>query len=290
MTVDEQWVEVADPPVRVRVLGAGAGPPVVLVPGISAPAATWAPLVPHLRGRRAVAVDLPGQGLSPNFTWSGPRSLRDLATTILTGLLDDLGIEQAVIVANSLGGLFSLWLAHDRPDRVAGLALLGEPATALPGSRGSWAMGLLNAPAVGRLFQAGMGLPSPRFVQRRVMSVALGAHAAHSCPGVFLDVHVGATRLPGNAACFRSLLGRVLDGRAPRPENELTDGELAAIGAPVLFVWGDDDTFLSPDAGRASVDKLPDARLVVVAGGHEPWLDDPEGCGKLVTEFLEEIS
>jgi pimeloyl-ACP methyl ester carboxylesterase len=55
-------VRLADPPLSVRGLEAGEGPPLVLVHGSGMSAATWAPLLPYLGTRRLIACDLPGFG------------------------------------------------------------------------------------------------------------------------------------------------------------------------------------------------------------------------------------
>lgn len=46
--VASRRVPLADPPVAVRVLEAGDGPPLVLVHGSGMSASTWAPLMPYL--------------------------------------------------------------------------------------------------------------------------------------------------------------------------------------------------------------------------------------------------
>jgi pimeloyl-ACP methyl ester carboxylesterase len=55
-----------------------------------------------------------------------------------------------------------------------------------------------------------------------------------------------------------------------------------------MFCIGTDDPFLTPAEARPSVAGVPGAVLHEVAGGHAPWLDDPAGCGKLVTGHLTE--
>ena len=101
-----------------------------------------------------------------------------------------------------------------------------------------------------------------------------------------IDLHALPMRLPGQAASFRSLLQRLLDGRTPRPENVLTDAELRSFIVPLLFVWPDDDVFLGPAVGKPSVDKIPSARFETMPGGHFPWYDHPDRCAALVTGGL----
>lgn len=271
---------------RVRVHESGTGEPVLFLNGISAPGAGFAPLLPHVAGRQVV-VDLPGHGLSDPYAWHRG-SLRAQAVDAVTGVLDALRIERAALVANSLGGMIALWTALDSRDRVRALALLGEPAVALPGARGSVAMGLLTAPVAGRIFQWTMTLPAPRPAVRATMASAIGRPAARAASSDLLDLHALALRLPGRAHSFRVLLGRVLDGRSPRPELVLSDEELRRLALPVLFVWGDADGFLSPADGRASVERMPNARMEVVRGGHSPWLDDPAAVGAMIARFLDD--
>ena len=98
-------VRLADPPLAVRVLEAGEGAPVVLVHGSGMSASTWAPLMPHLRANRLIALDLPGFGLSDAFDYSD-RSLREHAVAQLTSLLDELGLERVPMIGTSLGGMW----------------------------------------------------------------------------------------------------------------------------------------------------------------------------------------
>jgi pimeloyl-ACP methyl ester carboxylesterase len=69
----------------------------------------------------------------------------------------------------------------------------------------------------------------------------------------------------------------------------VTDATLATCEVPVAMIWGDDDRVQGPEAGRHAAEVLPDARLDVLPGGHGIWVDQPERCGRLLTEFLERI-
>jgi pimeloyl-ACP methyl ester carboxylesterase len=94
-------------------------------------------------------------------------------------------------------------------------------------------------------------------------------------------------RLPGVAGSVASFLQRELHGRDPRPENVLTDTELAGIGQPALFIWGEDDNDFCPlPQARAAIARIPRAHLEVVPAGHQPWLDDPHRCAALITSFV----
>ena len=114
---------------------AGQGEPLVLVHGSGMSAPTWAPMLAHLGDRRVHAVDLPGFGLSDPLDYSG-RTLRGHAVAQLGSLLDALELEQATIAGTSLGAMWALCLALERPERVRRVVAIGIPAVALPGMKG----------------------------------------------------------------------------------------------------------------------------------------------------------
>ena len=286
--VQERWVDIASPSVRVRVLEAGSGDPVIFINGISAPGIGMAPLAGRLPGHRHLLIDLPGHGLSPPYFWQGA-PLREQAVNIVAGVLDGLDIDQATLVGNSLGGLFSLWFALDRPSRISRAVIVGQPAVAIRGARGSPIMGMLAAPLLGRVVTWMARLPAPRFSARLALRDGAGAHAARQVSNDIVDLHALPMRLPGQATSFRSLQKRLIVGRTPRPEHVLTDDELRSFTVPLLFVWPDDDRFLGPAAGKPSVDKIPTARFVTMPGGHFPWYDDPDRCAALVADGLQPV-
>ena len=286
--VQERWVDIASPSVRVRVLEAGSGDPVMFINGISAPGIAMAPLAGRLPGHRHLLIDLPGHGLSPPYFWQGA-PLREQAVNIIAGVLDGLDIDQATLVGNSLGGLFSLWFALDRPSRISRAVIVGQPAVAIRGARGSPIMGMLAAPLLGRVVTWMARLPAPRFSARLALRDGAGAHAARQVSNDIVDLHALPMRLPGQATSFRSLQKRLIVGRTPRPEHVLTDDELRSFTVPLLFVWPDDDRFLGPAAGKPSVDKIPTARFVTMPGGHFPWYDDPDRCAALVADGLQPV-
>src|SRR3954451_22457390 len=147
IAVESRDVRLADPPLRVRVLESGTGPPLVLVHGSGMTASTWAPLMPHLAGHRLIALDLPGFGLSDKLDYAG-RSLRSHAVAQLTSLLDALALERVSVIGTSLGGMWALCLAVDAPDRVTAVVSLGVPAVVLPGMRGDPFFRALSTPGL----------------------------------------------------------------------------------------------------------------------------------------------
>jgi pimeloyl-ACP methyl ester carboxylesterase len=79
---------------------------------------------------------------------------------------------------------------------------------------------------------------------------------------------------------------RAIDGFRPRAGSIMTDRELGQITAPTMFCLATGDPYLSPAQARPAIARIPGAVLQEVPGGHSPWLEDPAGCGKLVTSHL----
>jgi 2-hydroxy-6-oxonona-2,4-dienedioate hydrolase len=282
--VASRRVRLADPPVAVRVLEAGDGPPLVLVHGSGMSASTWAPLIPYLGARRLIAFDLPGFGLSDAFDYSG-RPLRAHAVAQLTSLLDALDLERVPIVGTSLGGMWALCLAVDAPDRVSALASLGVPAVALPGMHGDPAFTALSTPFLRQLV-ARIGSPNVATTRRAMARGVIGPRGAERAPDGFFEVVHEGMRQPGFRTAMLSHMWLAMRFGRPRPENFLSEIELRQLRVPVLMIWGNEDPYGGPEIGQRACSLLPDAHLVVMPGRHAPFLDDPERCGALIDELL----
>ena len=281
---EPRLVELSEPPLRVRVLEWGEGLPLLLVPDDGAIAATWAPLLAELRGRRTIVLDRPGFGLGAGFDYRGA-DLRRHGGAVLRSLLDALGLDAVPIVGSSGGGQWSLWLALDEPTRVRALAPMGIPAVCLSGFRPNASMRLVSMPGLGR---AMVSLPSPSpKVTGKMLARADARLLDHP---ELVDVYHAAMRLPGygrtTAAIFRRSL-RI--GGAARRTLVLADDELTRIAQPVLFIWGDHEPFGGPHVAHRAAELMPDARVEVVAHAwHHPWLADAPGVARLLLDFLAE--
>jgi 2-hydroxy-6-oxonona-2,4-dienedioate hydrolase len=282
--VASRRVRLSDPPVAVRVLEAGDGPPLILVHGSGMSASTWAPLMPHLGPRRLIALDLPGFGLSEPFDYRG-RSLRSHAVAQLTSLLDALGLERVPVVGTSLGGMWALCLAADAPDRVAAVGSFGVPAVALPGMHGDPAFTMLSTPVVRQLV-ARIGSPSVAITRRTMARGVIGPRAAERAPEGFFEVVHEGFRQPGFRTAMLTHMQLALRFGRPRPENFLSETELRQLAMPVLMIWGDEDPYGGPEIGRRACAVIPDAGLEVIPGRHAPFLDDPERCGELIDDLV----
>jgi pimeloyl-ACP methyl ester carboxylesterase len=108
--------------VRLHYLYAGKGPAVVLLHGWANTAHAWRHVIPALASRYTViAPDLRGMGDS-----SKPLTGYDRETVAkdILDLLDQLGVERALVVGHDLGARVGFELAAHHPERVSKLVVL----------------------------------------------------------------------------------------------------------------------------------------------------------------------
>lgn len=292
-------VELADPPIDVRVLEADVDgdrtgregttasddPPVLFLHEAGQIASQWMPLWASLPGRRLIGVDLPGFGLSMEVDHRA-LDLRALATGLVTCVLDQLDLGDVPVVGNGLGGAFGLWAALDTPDRVRSLVLLGAPGPAAPGAKVTLPLAVLGVRPLNRVI---LDLPLPPMrVNRAMYAWALGRDAVRDCPEEIVEVGHHAMDRPTFASSMTSFMESAYWFFRPRRHLRLRPEELAEVDRPTLLVWGERERFGRVSAGRSLAEALPAARLEVIDAGHAPWLQHPRRCAELVTAFLDE--
>ncbi len=276
---------VADEVTHVHLLRAGgraaAASPILLVHGLGGSATNWLEVMaPLAADGPVVAVDLPGFGRTEPLH---PRAARlRPQVRFLQRLLDVLGWDRAVVHGNSMGGLLSVLLAAEAPDRVERLVLT---CPALPPPRGRMTMSpaaaLRFAPfvwwrlgglAVGRLYAR---TPAEE-IRRGTMELVLGDAADVRGPlrEVQLDnVAVGKDEQWRAPAFARAAADLVSTLALSRSVNEAVD----AVTAPTLVVWGDQDQLV----GRATMDRVMDrrpdwTRVDLDDLGHVPMIEAPD--------------
>ncbi len=277
---DEAFVDLPVAKLRLRVLSVGSGPDLVLLHGVSLAAAIWAPWLPELEGYRKHLVELPGHGLSDPVIYR-VGSVREHSVQVLDDLFDSLDLDAPSVVGHSLGGMFALWHAAERPAKIASLVAIGDPGAALPGVKVKMPLSMLTVPGMGR---AVLSAPLPRSTYRRMLGQGTSSAAARSMPDDLVDALRHARMKNGNPQTVASLMHAIDGFRRPRPETVMSDDELARIETPTMFCWGREDPFLSPEQASPSVAKIPGAVLHEVAGGHAPWFEGPVECAKLVND------
>jgi pimeloyl-ACP methyl ester carboxylesterase len=268
-------------PARVAVIG--EGPPVLTIIGAGPPAALWAPLLAAMKGLTFYVVDLPGMGETHPVAFA-TNTVRETAVSFIGQLEEALGLSAPPIMAQSIGGLWSIWFALDRPDRVPGLMLVACPALIF-GARAPLPLRLISLPMIGSLL---MKLQPPS--AKQVDNLASVAGESFLQLPELRDLWVELERLPNYGASLRSLIRANERLRGARPEVELTAEQLFQLGCPVRFVWGENDPFGGPELGRRAADIVPRADFHIVPGGHAPWLTEADGIAALASAFLRDLT
>ncbi len=104
----------------------GEGLPVILIHGFCESAAIWDAFTLKIsEGFKAIAVDLPGFGLSP---LPGPNfSIKEIAQLLNDWVVSE-GFQHAVLLGHSLGGYVALSMLEQRPELYSGVGLLHSTA------------------------------------------------------------------------------------------------------------------------------------------------------------------
>ncbi len=266
---------------QAHALISGEGPAVIMISGIGTPAAMWAPFMTEVEGFRLFAVDLPAYGLT-DTTKEFPDHLRRNAVTFLDEVLEGLGLESSLFVANSLGSLWTSWLALDRPNRVIAMVHVGCPAIVFDTSA-PLPMRLLSAKPLGQLLTR-IRPPSESQVEelsKMVNEYPLSPELA--------DLLLVTERLPGFRQMFLSTLNALIRLRGNRPEMRLSAEQLQQIAQPTLVFWGKNDPFGSVEVGQRMVKVMPNAKLHVVDGGHAPWLKHSKQIAPNAIRFFDQV-
>ena len=247
--------------------------PIVLIHGTSASLHTWDDWTAALKAeRRVIRMDLPGFGLT------GPAPDGDYRmeryADFIVALMDQLGVRQAVLAGNSLGGGVAWRTAAQHPDRVSRLVLVdasGYPlqSTSVPlGFRLAQIDGL--KPVMSRLLPRSMIEASVRNVYANPDKVT----------PELVDRYYELTLRAGNR---ESLTQRM----KLRETDALSAGLISSIGQPTLILWGAQDRLITEPSGQRFHQDIAGSQYVVFEGlGHVPQEEDPERSVAPVLKFL----
>ncbi|MFD0898841.1 alpha/beta fold hydrolase [Actinomadura sediminis] len=258
-----------EPSYRLHVVrdGSREAAPLLLVHGSGASGGSWSPVVPALAGHHhLVRVDLPGCGQSPPAeSYDVPDHARRVAA-----VLDELGLERVTVVGHSSGGYVATALAEQRPDLVRSIALI---------STGPRPDALLAQPLVLRVL---LGPPvGPLLWSRRSDAMIRRGIEATAVRPVDVPDDMVAELRSTTYSTFRAALRK---NTAYIAERSLP-GRLAALGVPVLVIFGAADPRWEPSSARR-YDEVPGARVEMLPGvGHMPMLEAPETTGELLLQF-----
>jgi len=113
---------------EVHVIDRGSGEPVVFLHAFPFNAAMWEYQYAELEGsRRVIGIDLPGFGSSPAPADPRAATMEGWAD-LVAAVFDELGLDQPVVVAASMGGYLTFELIRRHLDKLGPLALVATRA------------------------------------------------------------------------------------------------------------------------------------------------------------------
>jgi pimeloyl-ACP methyl ester carboxylesterase len=258
----EQTIPVWQGQVRLRVLSSGTGPALVFFHGPWGLA--WDPFLDALaEGFTVHAPEHPGTTPGAPDDVYHLDGLWDLVLCY-EEMLHALGLERAVLVGHSFGGMVACELAAAYARRAGHLVLI-DPL-------GFWRDG---EPI------ANFMVLDPAQLRARVFRDPDGAAAARLLGGVETtpDAVQARVRLTWAMGATGKFIWPIPDKGLKRRIHRVT--------APTLLVWGKEDRLVPPVYADEFTRRLPGARVQTVGdAGHAPHLEQPESVARLVREFV----
>jgi 3-oxoadipate enol-lactonase len=219
-----------------------------------------------LNGVRLLLPDLPGFGQSPPI--DGPPDLDRYADAVIA-VLNDAGLERAVVGGLSMGGYiaFAAWRRH--PHRIAGLVLCDTRMDAdTDAIRAKRLETIARAETEGAAAVAVAQAPGQ-----------LGKTTRETNPELIAEV---------DRILRRSPVKGIVDAAkamAVRPDSATT---LNSVTVPTLIIVGDEDVVTPPELALAMQALVDGSRLVRVPdAGHLAPLENPTVVNAALMEFFE---
>jgi pimeloyl-ACP methyl ester carboxylesterase len=248
----------------------GKGSVIVLLHGYLETSEVWNGFSNELSsGFRVIAADLPGHGLSDNF--SEVHSMEFMASA-LKELLDSAGIDRVFLVGHSMGGYVTLAFLDLFPEYLSGYCLFHSHPLA----------------------------DSPETVEKRINDISFimagkkDLLIPESIKKMYADsncVRLGSEIQRSNEIASKiSSAGiiSVLSGMMARPSR----ADLVEEGrVPLLWILGELDNYINCETIRQKVILPPNAEVVILKNsGHMGFIEEKELSVKYLTEFVSSLS
>ncbi len=211
-------------------------------------------------GMRVIAVDLRGRGLSDKPATG--YSMAEHACDII-GLMDTLGIEQAVMGGHSFGALLSIYLAYHYPARVSKLVLIDAAARLHPNVREMVAPSMLRLGRVWPSFEAFIA-------EIKNAAYLTGRWTDDMLPYYRADVY----ELPDGSVTTYSRLDHITEAVTLALSEPWLDC-IGSVPQPAVLIHADEpygppdgDPILPAEFALETVQMMPDCRYVHVPGNH----------------------
>ncbi|MCC3330848.1 alpha/beta fold hydrolase [Nocardia abscessus] len=257
---------------------AGSGAPLVLLHGSGPGVSGWANFganLPVLAERfRCLIVDQPGFGASGRPEVYERNYLRVSAEAVLR-LLDDLGLERAHLLGNSMGGAVATLLALEHPERVDRLVLMA------PGGVGLNVLGPEPSEGITRLLEFNAEPTRERLLPWLRTMVSDPATLTDE----LIDTRLKAASDPAAVTALRDAYATFADPALAEPIPLWA--RLRGLRAQTQILWGRDDRVTPVEAALLPARQIPTADLRVFARcGHWVQIERKSAFERAVVDFL----
>ena len=247
---------------HVKVEGPEDGPVVVFSNSLGTTLHLWDPILTLLpKGLRIIRYDMRGHGLSdvPDAPYTMGQLVSDAQA-----VCDACGVQEAMFVGLSVGGMVAQGLAVKRPDLIRAMVLSNTAAKI--GHPQMWQdrIDTVNTKGMSGLADA-------------VMQRWFGRGFYGSAGMVPWQEMLMQTPVQGYAGVSAAISGT--DFYTP------TSG----LRIPTLGIAGADDGATPPDLVRETLDLIPGSQMTVMrAAGHLPCVEHPQQYAELLTNFMRD--
>ncbi|MBL8089183.1 MAG: alpha/beta hydrolase [Anaerolineales bacterium] len=277
---DSKFIEINDVNIHYKESGSGETTFILLHP-FGGSTYSWREVMDDFaQYGRVIAYDRPAFGLTerpmPEDWIENPYGMK-ANIEILKSLLDEFGIEKAVLVGNSAGGAVAVAFALEYPERVEQLILV---APGVGGGRApqfpSWALPIMWSPQmhrIGPLFMRDYQESLPRTVER-------GWFDQTKLTDEIRQTHLQILKIKNWDRAFYEL---VFAPAYPELRSLLPELKIKAY-----IIGGEEDRLIRTWYLEAVATEIPEAQLTLIPQcGHVPQEECPDEFMKIIETYLQ---
>jgi pimeloyl-ACP methyl ester carboxylesterase len=220
----------------------------------------WLPTMDHISERyRAYALDFYGFGDSDRR--DSAFSLKEFVG-LLIGFMDNLGLQKVSLVGHGLGGMVAVRAAAEHPERFTKIMAVTTPF------QGTQLQSIVKPGTLSRIF----GRPNPSNIWSKLIR-----QLSVDYPQILNEIIEDTESLSENLV--QRVIGSVM-------ETDLRQ-DLGQLTVPLLAVFGDKDTIVSPEQARCLLEEHSTLQQVIrlPKSSHFPFLDQPNVFNRLLMDY-----
>lgn len=256
--------------------GLASGEALVLVHGFAASLHTWEPWVERLGADyRVISLDLPGHGLSRNP--SGDKMNPGYFGEAIAEMTTQLGVDEFVLVGNSMGGATAWQFALEYPDQLEGLVLVAASGWPSEDQAGRPLVFSLLDNSVARFLMKDLDMSS---------LVASGLRDSFADPAFVTDEmierYVSFSRAPGHREGIIAMTTQ-RDDRVVA-----SDALLSEIDVPTLILQGREDNLVDASGAEKFAAAIAGSEMTIYDNvGHLPQEEIADRSAADFRDFLD---